>query len=411
MNASSALTPLIRFIFPSPTSKGRLWVGFWSALFFACMLALTEQATEVLPALHGLNTSLLLALAFFTSALTAALVLATQGFHGHLTQDISASGVQKIHQGSVPRIGGLGLFLALLALCYFTPTDSALTKLLLCASPIFAVGLFEDITRQASVKLRLTVAFASGLLAVGVLQVTIAKVGVPLFDLAFGFQPWAWAFTAFAICGFTNAINLIDGLNGLASGVSVMLAAALAYVAWVNNAQDLAFACFALCASLVGFWVFNFPIGKLFLGDGGAYLLGFFLACVAIMLPSRSSNVSEWFVLSIIAYPVVEVLFSIARRKLTKTNPGLPDCDHLHQLVQRYLLVLAKAYWGKESNYQVNSQATPFLWLFCGLSLFFAFEFNAKDMPALGFAATALLYGASYLWLKWQLNRKEKLFL
>lgn len=407
MSAPTALSPLIRLIFPSSTSKGWLWVGCWSAVFLASALLFGEKVTESLPIWNSVQPLWLMIGAFAVSALTSALVLATQGFHGHLTQDVSASGIQKIHQGAVPRIGGLGIFLALMAISLIEPAGASLPKLLLCASPIFVVGLFEDITRKASVKLRLMAAFVSGLLAVFVLNAIITKVGIPVFDSTLGFQPWAWAFTAFTICGFTNAINLIDGLNGLASGVSLILAAALGHVAYINGANDLALICFTLCAALLGFWVFNFPIGKLFLGDGGAYLLGFVLATIAILLPLRNPAISEWFVLSIIAYPVVEVLFSILRRKLTKANPGLPDCDHLHQLVQRELLVLAKAHWGKEANYQVNSQATPFLWMFGLLSVVAAFTFNHTGYPAGGFALTAVVYALSYWLLKKHLKRHE----
>jgi UDP-N-acetylmuramyl pentapeptide phosphotransferase/UDP-N-acetylglucosamine-1-phosphate transferase len=144
----------------------------------------------------------------------------------------------------------------------------------------------------------------------------------------------ATLFTAFAVGGVTNAINIIDGFNGLAAGVVTLSLLAISFIAQLVGDTALMQVCLILCAVIAGFGVMNFPYGKIFMGDGGAYLLGFCLAWLAVLLPMRNHNVSPWFSLAICSYPVLEVLFSMARRKYRNLNLGDPDRLHLHSLIK-----------------------------------------------------------------------------
>jgi UDP-N-acetylmuramyl pentapeptide phosphotransferase/UDP-N-acetylglucosamine-1-phosphate transferase len=141
------------------------------------------------------------------------------------------------------------------------------------------------------------------------------------------------------VAGGINSINIIDGFNGLAASMVVVMLAALGMVGWhVGDIFVAELAVLGLGAA-IGFLLVNYPTGRLFLGDGGAYFLGFWVAEVAVLLLVRNSTVNAWQVLSICAYPVIEVLYSIYRRKIVRqASPGSPDGLHLHTLVYRRLV-------------------------------------------------------------------------
>jgi len=104
----------------------------------------------------------------------------------------------------------------------------------------------------------------------------------------------------------------------------------------------------------------NFPFGKLFLGDGGAYLLGFLVAWLAVMLAHRNPDVSPWAPLLACAYPIFETLFTIVRRLWARTHPGQPDSEHLHSLVA---VAITERYFLRMSDELRNSSVAPFSWL------------------------------------------------
>jgi UDP-N-acetylmuramyl pentapeptide phosphotransferase/UDP-N-acetylglucosamine-1-phosphate transferase len=147
----------------------------------------------------------------------------------------------------------------------------------------------------------------------------------------------AIVFTIFALVGITNAINIIDGFNGLAAGVVIVSLISLAYIANLHNHQSLLEAIAILLGATFGFFVLVFPKGKIFLGDGGAYLLGFLIGIFGIYLAGNYADVSPWYVLAIFIYPVWEVIFSIIRKLSSKKSPMKPDNMHFHMLVYRNL--------------------------------------------------------------------------
>ena len=136
--------------------------------------------------------------------------------------------------------------------------------------------------------------------------------------------------------GVANAINIIDGFNGLAAGAMLIMLAAFAVVAHRVD-DDLVFSLAVIYGALVlGFFLVNFPGGRIFLGDGGAYFCGFLLAALGVLLPARNADVSAWNALLICAYPVIETLASI-RRKARRDghSVGQPDRVHFHMLAHR----------------------------------------------------------------------------
>lgn len=393
----------------SPGFRGRLslvltsrvWVWSTFVAFVALVLYGTVHMTSQIK-LTGSATSpiLLFGGLFGVSVFACASVLLTQQWHARFSLDNDLNGVQKLHRVAVPRIGGLPIFIAVAAgVVWMGLRDHPLFELnlllLVCGFPVFMIGFAEDITKKISVKLRLQATFLGGFLACGALGAVVTSVSWAPLDKLLAFAPVAWCFTAFAMSGYSNAINLIDGLNGLASGVVCILALGLGLLGLQHQAMDMALYAILLTAAVLGFWVFNFPVGRLFLGDGGAYFLGFALAVLAVLLQANYNEINAWSVLSVLAYPVIEVLYSILRRKLVNADPGQPDCSHFHQYFQRSLQIVARKRGGAV-GICVNSQASPFLWLFTLLSVALALYFDQLGLHALGFVCTALLYVISY---------------
>jgi UDP-N-acetylmuramyl pentapeptide phosphotransferase/UDP-N-acetylglucosamine-1-phosphate transferase len=268
-----------------------------------------------------------------------ALLIFTQRWHGPLSLDHDLTGAQKIHHNPVPRVGGIGVAIGLLAgvlvgYAYGGDMWQLAIKLLACAAPVFAAGLLEDLTKRVSVKTRLAASFVSAGLAALLLDATLTRLDTPVLDELMIWGPFALLFTSFAVAGMTNAINIIDGLNGLASGAVGLMLAGLAGIAWQVGDPLVFKMCLWGIAAMSGFMLLNYPFGRIFLGDGGAYLAGFWLAECAVILLHRNPNLSTWAVLLCVMYPSWETIYSMYRRQFKeKKAAGAPDSDHFHHLV------------------------------------------------------------------------------
>ena len=336
--------------------------------------------------------------AFFASFLKTLLILRSQRLHHSMTHDHQLDGPQKFHAKSVPRIGGLSIALGLAAgLIVFYIQQSAslemLKLLVLCAIPTFAVGFLEDVTKNVGVKFRLMItAFSAGLF-VYLLHSQITYLDIPVIDLLFTAPLFGIALTIFAITGLANAYNIIDGFNGLASMVGVITLIAISYVAFKVQDFQIISLSLVMIGSILGFFIWNYPRGLIFLGDGGAYLIGFWIAALSVLLVARHSEISPWFALQVNCYPIIETLFTIYRRRIHQNkNPGLPDGIHFHTLIYRRVLQ-SKQF---SNTLTANARTAPYLWILAGLSI----------MPALlWWQSTPILMGAnalfaiSYVWL------------
>lgn len=299
-----------------------------------------------------MNGSLVLqvgAVAALASFCFSLLIVCSQKWHGWLSHDHDLDGAQKFHTTAVPRIGGIailaGIIVGLLIVAEFYSVGVSAsirdkTWLLLGASlPAFLLGLIEDFTKRISVNMRLSATICSSLIASAVLGATVDELDLWFIDSLLTIGPIAVAVTALVVAGGANAINIIDGFNGLSCSVALVLAMALGVLAWQAGDVFVTFLVVLGASGTIGFLLVNYPTGKLFLGDGGAYFLGFWLSEIAVLLLVRNPNINAWQVLSICAYPVIEVLFSIYRRRiLGNGNPGVADAMHLHTLIYRRLV-------------------------------------------------------------------------
>jgi UDP-N-acetylmuramyl pentapeptide phosphotransferase/UDP-N-acetylglucosamine-1-phosphate transferase len=334
-----------------------------------------------------------------TSALASFVVagglVATAQRHGRFTMD-RAGTIQSFHSRPTPRIGGIGIYLALLVA--FAAMDDAATRrmlatLLLAGVPALAVGALEDVTHRVGVAARLLATLASGVLACELGGIVLTHIDVPVVDAILTAAPFAIAFTAFALAGIANAFNIIDGLNGLASGTAVIAVLGLAFVAANAGDAPLAFTALVLAAAIAGFWLVNFPWGKIFLGDGGAYFTGLAVAWLAVLLPMRNSSVSPWASLLMCGYPVIEAVYSIVRRSAGGRSPGQPDRAHLHSLVATRL---AGRLRGVDPTLQ-NSAVSLLMWICAAIPAFLGVTFHGRTVwLALSAAFCLLLYHCLY---------------
>lgn len=275
-------------------------------------------------------------LGFVTSLALCVVLVVTKRWHGALSMDFT-DGVQKFHTAPTPRVGGIPVVLGVALACSQAPQDvqSLLVPILYAGMPAFLFGVAEDLTKRVGVMQRLLATMASGVLGWWLTGYSLTRLDVWGVDYVMAITLVSVLFTAFAVGGVANAINIIDGFNGLASTAATLAFVGYAAMAWQVGDTALASTSLILAACVWGFFWVNWPLGKLFLGDGGSYFIGFALAWVAVMLIARNPSVSAFAALLVCAHPVTEVLFSVYRRRVRQENPGMPDRLHFHSLVKR----------------------------------------------------------------------------
>ena len=364
---------------------------------------------------------LALAIAFLTSLLITLLVIRYQHLHGHLTADHDLDGVQKFHATPVPRVGGVGVFLGLLGglLAKWWGDDPVATPnliLLACALPAFGAGLVEDLTKRVGVRERLMATALSALLGGYFLGAWITRLDIPGLDsllhppsIRLGLDAIALSgilsigITAFAVAGVANAFNIIDGYNGLAGVVAIISLLGLAYVADVVGDRAVLVGALGLVGAIAGFLVWNYPYGLIFLGDGGAYVIGFLVAELSVLLVAHNPPVSPWFPLLLSFYPIFETLFTIFRRMVIgRTHPGLPDAAHLHQLIYRRVVRWAVGSQCHKQKTHRNALTSPYLWVMSTLAVLPA-TLCWQSTPML--QVFMLIFVGSYVWIYWTIYR------
>ncbi|CAM3737253.1 MraY family glycosyltransferase [Polynucleobacter arcticus] len=338
--------------------------------------------------------------AFFVSFIATILIIRTQKLHGGFSGDHDLAGPQKFHMGPVPRIGGvaigLGLFFAI-ALRYEEDVSNFTELLLLfCAIPAFSIGVAEDITKKVSVRTRLMFTAFGALLACLFLNVQIQSLDIPGLDYVFALPAVAILFTIFAVTGLANAFNIIDGFNGLSSMVGIISLLGLSYIGFKFNDPMILSMSLIMAGAILGFFIWNYPRGLIFLGDGGAYLIGFWIAIMSILAVSRHGEISPWFALMLNAYPILETVFTIYRRKFHQgKSPGHPDGIHFHSLIFRR--ILNKTHITSESDwFSANARTSPYLWVLSSLAVVPAILFYNSTAILIG---CLLIFIIAYVWL------------
>ncbi len=313
--------------------------------------------------------------AFLVSLISCLLIIRYQHLHTHLTGDSTLSEPQKFHSRVVPRIGGIAIFFGLFAAALIQwlqniSADVNLFAIIICSSPAILIGLTEDMTKRISVRARLLATAGSALLAVFFLNAWIDRIDVIGIDLLLALPAVSILFSCVAITGLANAYNIIDGFNGLASMVAIIALFAISYIAFKIGDKAVVIASLTMAGALAGFFLWNYPRGLIFLGDGGAYLIGFWIATMSILLVSRNPQVSPWFAFLVNCYPIFETLFSIWRKKIHQgKSPGQADAAHFHSLIYRRIIRWAHTPGIDEGQHHANAKTSPYLWLLSSLAV------------------------------------------
>ena len=271
------------------------------------------------------------------------------------------TGIQKFHHQPTPRIAGIPVFMSFfIGLWYFDLQEMNYVFLLLASLPVFMGGLIEDIIVRVSPLKRMISILASIVMMFVFLDIRIDFLGFTLVDYLLSNSIVSLLFTLLVVGGVVNAINIIDGYNGLLVGYSIAVLLAIAYVANILGDDLVIQLSLILIASLLGVFIFNFPFGKIFMGDGGAYFVGFMMAVIGLMLGNRNEEVSHWFILLLFIYPLYETAFSVYRKKIVRnTSPSQPDGYHLHMMIYKRLV---RRKFFKNNKTMQNSMTSPFLW-------------------------------------------------
>jgi len=277
---------------------------------------------------------------YLASAFVALLITPLVIRLAHWLRILNVPGVRDVHSRPIPRIGGMAVFFSTmlplsLVLLLQNTIGSAfrnilpqITVLLVAAMLVFLVGLIDDIRGlRARIRLLAQVVAATGVCIAGIRieSVTIAD----WLTLDFGW--FSWPLTMLWIVGVTNAVNMTDGLDGLAAGISAVACGVIAVFAIYSGQVIMAVLMLALLGSLSGFLYFNFNPAKIFLGDSGSFFLGFTIAASSVMCSHKSSALVGLALPALaLGIPIFDTLFSMLRRFLERRSMFASDRAHFH---------------------------------------------------------------------------------
>lgn len=251
---------------------------------------------------------------------------------------------RKVHTRIMPRLGGLAIFLSF-AGTYFIISPwlsldgyhlNLVHGLLAGGSIIVLIGALDD-RFELSAKIKLLGQIIAACVVVFGFGIQVSFYNIPFGDAMMPIQDWIGIpLTIFWIVGVTNAINLIDGLDGLAAGVSGIATATILVLAlFMSNGGTVILLSAILLGSIIGFLFFNFHPAKIFMGDSGSLFLGFSLATLSIMGFKQATLVSFIIPLFIIGVPLSDTFFAIVRRWVNNKPIFAPDKGHLHHCLQQ----------------------------------------------------------------------------
>lgn len=353
-----------------------------------------------------MTISALIALALTVSLVGSVLILVSKSYHIKFTaKGHGNQAVQSAHQNPTPRIGGVAILIGFaIASCFLDPAFTQ-TALFLQVSmlPVFIGGIGEDTGFNITPSLRLVLAFVSAFVAGLLLDQWVSRIGIPGLDLIVATTFTAAIATMIIAGGFTHAFNLIDGLNGLALGVAIMMATSLAIIGHLKSDDlVLTFACI-LAASCFGLFLFNFPFGKLFLGDAGAYSIGHLLMWLAVMLINRHADIAPFALLLIFFWPIADMLLSIYRRYKAGKPILAPDRLHFHQLVMRGLEITIL---GRHRRHLANPMATLIILPLASIPMILGvLSYNSDKRAAVAFILAILIFILTYRLGGWAAKR------
>ena len=344
-----------------------------------------------------------------TSVIAGLLIIALHSSLPNLAQlrdDLQAT--QRSHLVPTPRLGGIAILASIITILFVQPEQSTSWFTALCISliPVAATGLAEDLGLHVSPKRRLLAAALSSIMAIAAVGIWIPRVDIVGLDILMQWKVVAFTFTVVATAGVCHAFNLIDGINGLAGGFAISALVGLSIVAGhAENTGDVEIG-LLLIAAILGFLLLNFPFGKIFLGDAGAYSLGHIVVWYAIYLVWTIDDLTAWSIALILFWPIMDTLYSMYRRSKTGKPMDHPDRLHFHQVVMRVIQIASS---GRIKMTVANPLATiiiaPF---FAGPIIVGTLLWDQPLFAALSVLAFALAFVATYQFLITVANFRQK---
>lgn len=298
------------------------------------------------------------------------------------------NGPQKQHKKSISRLGGLAIFSSSIFCFYYVDTNRDISTFTFVAmasiGSAFAVGLVEDLTNAINSRIRFILLFLASS-SIFYLHDIVVNTGFIYFDATLQQQFFfGLLFTAFCFTGVVNSYNIIDGFHGLSSLTGIISLTAIALIANDLNNIEVQNIAVLVVISTIAFLLWNFPKGKIFLGDAGAYLIGATIAICSIKL-SHEKNISPVVFICLNFHPLTETLLTIYRRLIQKVKIDQPDRLHLHTLVHRRLIKNNKRYLNK------NARTTlPFIFFSFSIS-FTSFFLKDNGLALILIYVTALV--------------------
>lgn len=306
---------------------------------------------------------------------------------------------QRLHQDEVPRIAGLMMYIFLTAVALFSIESHYLNVIIISALPMVLIGSKEDLFHNTSPKLRLIMMTISAGLLIHLLPTNLPEIDFPVINqiLSIGFIKEL--FFIFSILVIINGNNLIDGVNGNLALTNIIQLITVGLLAFMVGDDVIVQLSCLLLLPLIVFAVFNFPFGKIFCGDAGAYFYGFAISASVIYLFGSYDDLLSWNAILILIYPSMELLFSFIRKKFFENKSAFTaDAKHLHSLIYRYM--------NKQNSKCSNNSVVIFYFLpFIGTPLLTYFLY--KDIFAILFIIFLYftLYTLMYLYF---LNKLSK---
>lgn len=302
--------------------------------------------------------------------------------------------IQRIHLAETPRLGGLIMIIVLTLYTFLRAELEVALILKLCLwsmLPLVIVALKEDLFQDVRPWLRLT-----SLLASGVLFMTSFAGPFPHFEgtflnIFFTHPLTLVFFYPLALAALANGSNLTDGVNGLCAMIYLSILGSLLFLAYQLGDNTIMMVILMVILLIIAFLCFNYPKGQIFLGDLGAFVLAFLTGIITILFFGRHGNISPWFAVMILIYPMTEVTFSIIRRLYRSQPVFAPDLKHLHIKIFYFLRKIP------EMKRVANPSVTPILtvlWIYPLIVTPWAFK---KPLLIIPFILIFLIvYGALY---------------
>lgn len=238
---------------------------------------------------------------------------------------------RKIHKKAMPRMGGLAIYGSfLIGYILYGELTTQMLSILIGSFIIFLLGIFDDI-KPISAKYKFLVQIIAAIIVVVYGQIYFTELTFLGIRLEFNLIV-SYILSVFFIVAISNAINLIDGMDGLASGISSIYFATIGIIAIVLNkisGLDIILTTIMLGATL-GFLAHNFPPAKIFMGDSGSLFLGFMISVIALVSYKVATLTSLVIPIVILAIPIFDTILAILRRLLKGESIGTPDKEHFH---------------------------------------------------------------------------------